>query len=236
MSGDSNAMLEEVEEDIVSLFAVKGAEDDDDNGEIEHQGELPDTVEGLQALLLSEREVKSKRNRSLRKSKQANHRMQDELSALQRQVDSLGQPNQAPTVEAQNQEREKALEQWRDSVEEDPRKAVDFANWQSSQMQDNVVGYIAKLQETIDAKFAELTAATNPEAQKYESELNAVRTNPEFEGLSDEVLLKIIRAEKRMREPRGSIGGLRVPTQAPKKFEMNNDIRMKMGFATKGEG
>jgi len=220
--------LEEEEVDVVSLFATE-SEEDDDGYEDEVESDDLDAV----------KERLAKRNKSLRKSKQAIHRVTEENKALLERLERIEQSmsnKSAPNAEVQQQEREKALAEWRDSVAENPEKAVDFATWQASQIQDSVVGYLAEMKREFASQLAEIRGATNPEKLKYEAELNMMRSNPEFDGLDDDVLLKFIRASKTANSkiPRGSLGGKRASVHA-EDFKMNDDIRRAMGFPTKGE-
>lgn len=201
MSKDVKAEVEE-NEDIISLLASQGAEDDDEEVSEEIDTDTED-IEELKARI-------SKRNKSLKKSKQAVHRVQEEKDALLQRIEELERKMQAPAstdVEAQKREQEEALKKWRDSVEDDPSKAVDFANWQMTQMQENFSDVLVKMQQGFDAKLAEIKGEINPEKMKYRDQIGKLRQNPAFAELDDNALMAIIRSSEGIKIPRGGVGG-----------------------------
>lgn len=222
----------EEEVDLVSIFAGQSEEVEEE----ETNSELPDDPEVLKALLLHEREVKSKRNKTIKKSKQAHDRKDDELEALRQQIEELSGKVNAPNMEAQKREQKEVDAQWRDSVAEDPTKAIDYSNYMIQQTQDNIVNYMSSFKSEMESMINEVKGATNPEKLKYEAELNALRSNPDFDGLDDSALLKFAKAVKTANErvPRGGLSGKRAVPDKPEKFEMTDELRMKMGFQPKG--
>lgn len=225
----------EEEVNVVDLFVKDESELDND---FEYEDEEVDTDEEVGADVLKER--LSKRNKSLKKSKQAIHRMQEEQSALQRQFEELkatmNSNSQTPVdVEAQKKARSEELEEWRNSVADDPSKAVDFASWQTQQTQEKVVDYIVEMRKEYDAKIAELKGATNPDRQKYAEELKAMSMNPKWSGLDDDTKIEVIKSMKGAvgKIPRGNVGGKRASVE-PEEFKMTDEIRKRMGFNTEG--
>jgi hypothetical protein len=199
----------EEEQDIIALLATQG-EDDSDFDEDEFDTSLPDDTEALKQMLEREREIKQKRNKTLKKREQAIHRMQEEQDAMKKRLDELmTKSEQSPNVEAEKREREEAHQKWRDSVADDPSKAVDFATWQMGEMQENMVNYLAKMQTSFDSQIAELKGEMSPDKQKYRDKINSLKRNPEFSDMDDNTILKFIRATESLKQPRGSIGGRR---------------------------
>lgn len=208
MDNDTNEVEEESLLDL--LAAESGQSEDEYDEEIDETNELPDDPEALRALLLKEREIKSKRNKSLKKSKEANHRIQDELKALQDSFEEFrSSPNQSPDVEAQKREQAKAYEELRDSVNDDPSKAVDLI----TDMQNKTVDFLARQQAEFDAKLNKITKDLDPERHKYRDQIATLRNNPRLANLDDDSLIAVIEATGSVK-PRGSIGGRRA-TVAP---------------------
>lgn len=205
MSEDLNTEVAE-EVDVLSLLGNQAEEEV--NEEVEEEGETEDIA------VLKDR--LSARNKSLRKSKQAIHRMQDEQSATQERLEKLEALIQNPPSQdnsATNQEREKVLEQWRDSVGDDSSKSIDYTNMQMGELQTGMVNALTDMKKSFDAQFAELNGKTDPERIRLQAEINTLRKNPKLAGLDDDVLMKMADALKETKIPRGSIGGQRVTVQ-----------------------
>lgn len=208
------ALIQEEEKDIIDILSTQGQEVDEE--EVEGlPTELPDDPDELKQLVADYQERVSKRNKTIKKRSDATHRMQEEIEALKSQVETYqSQSTQASTAEAQKQEQEKAYAEWRDSVSDDPSKAVDFATWQAGQMQDRMVDYIAKMQSSLEGQIAALKGEMNPEKQKYRDKIATLKQNPDFSDLDDDTAIKFIRATEQIKlGPRGTIGGKPVPTQ-----------------------
>jgi chromosome segregation ATPase len=223
----------EVEEDIISLLSNQSEEVDDEVVEEVYSGELPDDPEQLKQMLVDAQNRVGKRNHTLKKRTDANHRIQDELKAVQEQLQDLknagNQP--APNVEAQNQERKEALGKWKDSVAEKPETAIDYADMQMTQMQDKVVDLVSSMQSKFDEQIAELKGDMNPEKVKNREKIDQLRNNPQFASMDDDTLLAIITATSGIK-PRGTIGG-RKPEQksTPEKALEDARARAKKHFA-----
>jgi hypothetical protein len=199
------AELEEKELDVIDLLASQGQEDDHDE-DIDYSEELPTDPEDLKALILKEREIKSKRNKSLKKSKQANHRMQEELEALQRTVEELKNSSQ-PSTGANDKEREEALEAWRESAVDNPAAGIDYTNERIKQLEGNIVGALSSMQEQIEARLSKSISEVDPERIKYRAKVEQLRMNPEFADMDENALLKFAKAMETIRVPRGGVGG-----------------------------
>jgi hypothetical protein len=194
---------EVVEQDIIDILAAQGEVVDDNDEEYEVADELPEDADALKALLLRERDIKSKRNKSLKKSKEATHRMQEEIKALQRQAEESRSTTQAPDVEAQRLLRNEADEKLRDSVNDDPGSVVDLLNDRVGSLQDNVVNVVTSMQAEFDKQIAELKGEMSPQKIKYRDKINQLKANPKFASLSDDVLLTIVEGMSDVRVPRG---------------------------------
>lgn len=216
--------LEEV--DVISLLATQSEVDEDEVGEEEVS---------VDPAVLEER--LGKRNKSLKKSKQANHRMQDELSAQQTRIDELEKLINKPAVDtgAKEQERKEVLEAWRTEVGDNPEKAIDYANLQSEQMQDNVVNYISEMKTDFERQIAELKGATNPDVREYEGEIAKLKTNPNFANLPQSVLIDLAKGLTVNRSPRGSATGGKAVAVKDEKMEVTDEMRRAMGFEPRGE-
>jgi len=215
--------LEELGEEAVtalSLLVNEGAADDDTIEDEDESGELPATIEGLTALVLEQKEKITKRNKSLKKSKQAQHRTQDENNTLQNQfealetrldakVDGIGKPN----VEAESLAKEE--QEWQDRVEDDPTQAIGYMNWKNTQRDQNLASFLSQKLGQIEQNFNELKSGTDPEKLEYRSEIAQLRATPEFADLDDATALKVAKALKATKVPgRGGISGKRVTAQA----------------------
>ena len=228
MAEESTALENEEEVDVISLLATQSEEviDEDDDSE----------EESTDSGVLKER--LAKRNKSLKKSKQAVHRIQEENEALQTRLEKLEEklasnPPSATDTEAKNREQKEALEQWRTEIGDNPEKAVDFSNWQMTNLQDNIVNYIAEMKTAFESEIAELRGATNPDKLKYQEQIDRLKSNPELSGIDDKALMQFIKATSGVKVPRGGVGGQRA-TVKPEEFKMDDEIRRKMGFEPKG--
>jgi len=232
--------LEELGEETVtalSLLVNEGAADDDIIEDEDESGELPKTIEGLTALVQEQKEKITKRNKSLKKSKQAQHRTQDENNTLQSQfealetrldakVDGIGKPN----VEAESLAKEE--QEWQDRVEDDPTQAIGYMNWKNAQRDQNLASFLSQKLGQIEQNFNELKSSTDPEKLEYKSEIAQLKANPQFAHLDEATALTVAKALKATKVPgRGGISGKRVTAQAKSTaFELTDDDKRKMGF------
>lgn len=226
--------LGEEEVSALSLLVNEGATDDDIVDEDDDSGELPETIEELKALALEQKEKIAKRNKSLKKAKQAQHRTQDENNSLQSQfealeakVDGIGQPN----VEAENLA--KVEQEWQDRVEDDPTQAVGYMNWKLEQQNQRWANFLGQKFGEFNETISALKSDTDPEKLEYRKEIAQLKATPQFADLDDATALKVARALKAAKIPgRGGIGGKRVTAQpSSKDAEMTDEIKRAMGFA-----
>lgn len=223
---EDEVQAKEVEQDLIDLITMSSDESEGDDDVEGLPSELPDDPDELKQLVVDYQNRVSKRNKTVKKRTEATHRMQEEIEALKSQVDSFkNQSTQASTVEAQKQEHDKAIAEWRDSVSDDPSKAVDFATWQTTQMQDKVVNYIASMQQKFDDQIAELKGATNPTRQKYQAKIDQLKSNPRFAGFDDDQLMVLAETLSEAK-PRGPIGGKPVNATVSKEKKLD-ELRKK---------
>jgi hypothetical protein len=228
--------LEELGEETVtalSLLVNENAGDDDTIEDEDENGELPTTIEGLTALVQEQKEKITKRNKSLKKSKQAQHRTQDENNTLQNQfealetkVNGLGQPK----VEADDLAKEE--QEWQDRVEDDPTQAIGYMNWKNAQRDQNLASFLSQKLGQIEQNFNELKSDTDPEKLEYKSEIALLKATPQFAHLDDATALTVAKALKATKVPgRGGISGKRVTAQAKSAaFELTDEDKRRMGF------
>jgi len=232
----NEALEENTEEvDIMSLLAEQGEPasdeivDDDDSA-------LPDTVEELKAALLKEREIKSKRNHSLRKSKQAQHRTQEENDKLLARLAKV-EENQTRNQSGVEAERlEKISQEWKEKVEDDPTSALEYMDLKQSQLEEKLSSYLEGQFSSIADMFEKLEGATNPEKMKYAKEVEALRARDGFSNLDDDTLVSVAKAlkESKVKAGRGTIGGKRKPKAEKRTPDFGGmtaeEVRKKMGF------
>ena len=229
-----NEELEATEEvDVLSLMATESQESDEQDEESEDGA--PETLEDALALLERERDIKSKRNKSLKKSKQAIHRTQEENDALRSRLDQLeSRLNSQPSGEADTYQQE--VEKWQERVADDPSQAVEYTNWVQKTMEDRVANYVGSEISQLKQTISELQGATDPERVQYRSEIDRMRQNEAWADLDDSTLLTIVKGLKGSKVKRvpGGIGGGKVST-APKEFKVTDELRVSMGFEPRGE-
>jgi hypothetical protein len=233
----SNEALEEntEETDVMSILAEQGSKVDDEV--VDDDTTMPETVEELQAALTKEREIKTKRNKSLKKSKQAQHRTQEENDKLLERLTKVEerQNNGQSTVEAERLE--KLSQDWKEKVEDDPTAALEYVNAKQSELEGKLSNYLEGKFSAIAEMFDELKSSTNPERIEYSKEIEALRGREEFEDLDDSTLAtvaKVLRSAK-IKASRGTINGKRAGKPVPKKFAVSSDEINKMGFAKLGD-
>jgi len=230
-------MTEEVQEaleeetDVLSLLATESEESD----EQDEDDDEPETLEEAMAALAREREIKSKRNKSLKKSKNAAHRIQEENDALRDRLDKMeSRLNSQPNGEAEKFEQE--VQAWQERVLDDPSQAVAYTNWMQKNMEDRVANYVGSEIHGIKQMISELKGSTDPEKLAYKGDIEKLRNSEAFSELDDTALLAVAKAMKgaKIKSPRGSIGGGRAaPSNEP--FKMTDEIRIAMGFQPRGK-
>lgn len=235
---DNETLVDEEEVNIIDLIADQGDLTDNEDDKQEEELPMPDDIEGLKALILKEREIKSKRNHSLKLSKDANARIVSEMAEMQKRMDDFDKRESPPDNRAEEAERLAQVEQeWLDRVTDDPSKAVDYANYKTELLEDKLAKYVSALENKYESKLAEIKGAYDPDKLQYKAELLKLKSDPNFEGLDDDTLLRIVKSlsNAKVKSPRGTVGGGRgLQKLDPSKFEMDDDIRKKMGFKVEG--
>jgi hypothetical protein len=227
---------EELGEEAVTALSLLVNQDVEENDNIEEEdesNEIPETIDELKAFALKQKETIAKRNKSLKKAKQAQHRTQEESNTLQTQyekleakVDGIGKPN----VEAENLAKEE--QEWRDRVEDDPTQAVAYMDYKAQKQNQNLAAFLGQkfgeFQESIDS----LRSDTDPEKLEYRKDIAQLKANPEFAHLDDAQALVVAKALKSAKVPgRGTVSGKRVTgTPKPKTHELSEEDKTKMGW------
>lgn len=227
--------LEVEEVDALSLLVNENELESEQEETEEESGELPTTIEGLQALLEQKNATIAKRNKSLKKAKSAQHRTQDENNTLQSQfdtleakIDGIGKPNvEAENLAAQEQE-------WQDRVEEDPTQVMAYMKWKLEQQNNNLSGFLGQKFGEFSESIKVLSDKTNPELLEYKAAIETVRSNPEFAELDDATAFKVAKAltKAKVKAPRGGIGGKKVVPLKPKapEYELSDEDKQRMGW------
>ena len=225
------ALEVEEEVDVMSLLDIQTEEAEEHDEEV--SDETPETLEQALELLAKEREIKTKRNKSLKKSKQATHRMQEELQARDQRLDELerkltDRPN---NVEAEKHEQE--VQEWQDRVADDPSQALAYADWKQSKLEDKLANYLGSTVNELKAEIQALRGDTNPEKLEYKAEIAKLKQSEQFADLDDDVLLKLAKGLKgaKIKKPRGTVGGKKAEALIPAKdYTLSDEDREKMGF------
>lgn len=234
MSENDTALeVNEDEVDVMSLLADESVESDIDE---EIDSAVPETIEELKEALIREREIKTKRNHSLKKSKQATHRIQEENEALLKRLDSMDQriTSSQPNQEAEKLEQE--AQEWRDRVEENPADAIGYTDWKQRQFEDKVATYIGREFEDIKSMIGGIQQAADPEVIKYQTQISALRQKEGFSELDDATLLVVAKglSGAKVKSPRGSVSGGKPFTIKNGKSEPTAELLKKMGFPPRG--
>jgi len=233
VANEAKLVDQEEEVDVFSLLApdieeeVDDTEDDDDDS-------IPETLEELREALKREREIKAKRNKSLKKSKQATHRVQEEnkdlldrLDRLEQRVSNVQQPNQG------TENLEKEVQEWQDRVESDPSQALAYTDWKQSKFEEKVANYLGTQFGELREMIGGLQNATNPEVIKYRDQVEALRRKEEFSQLNDDALLAIAKglSGTKIKRPPSTIGGQRPAKKIPEAtVKLTDEERAAMGF------
>lgn len=222
MSDDSIALENEEYEDVDVLSLIGNqAEEDVDEEDIDDDEDLDTLKERL-----------SKRNKSLKKSKQAIHRIQEENETLQKRLDALESTvnNRRDTTDSANDEQE--AQEWADRVLDNPAEAIKYADYKQKKLEAGISNWATTFEAKIMERLDALDGKTNPELQVYSDALAVLRADPDFQGMSDNELLPFARKLKNMkvRQPRGSVAGKKAPAAETSKFELPPEVKQAMGF------
>lgn len=234
---DHDAVTEEVEQDFASLLAVESEEVSEEVDDV-YSGELPEDPAELKQMLIDAQSRVGKRNKTLKMRTDANHRIQDELKAVQDQLEVLkNSNNQAPNVEAQSAERKEARTNWQDSVAEKPEVGIDYTDMQVSELKDNFATYITEMKASQEARIEELEARLDPERMKNREKIDQLRSNPALANMDDDTLMAFLKAGSGIKQTRGSIGGRRAEQKPTAEKQLEADRkRAKEYFANDGFG
>ena len=191
---ENEAIEQEEVDTLIDLLANEGEESSEEVAEIDVD---TDDIEILKERI-------AKRNKSLKKSKQANHRIQEERDAVQARLDEIERKitAQPPNVETENREQSEAYEKLLDSVNDNPSLAVGLIK----ETQDKMIDYLAKQEASYEAKIAAIKNDLDPEKNKYRDDIARLRSNPELKDVDEDSLIKFIKASSGLK-PRGTIGG-----------------------------
>jgi len=225
--------VDEEEVGVLDILANQGEEVESE----EVEDSEPDTLEDALEALKREREIKTKRNHSLKKSKQATHRIQEENEELLKRLDLMDQrivgqqPNQE--VAKLEQEAQELLDRAIDNPEEMP-KYVDYVQKQS---EGRIANFLADKFASIEQSISGLKQETDPEMLKYQSQMDQLRTTAGFADLDDNSLLAVTKALSgaKVKKPRGTVGGGKPFTDKNGKFVVTDELRKQMGFKPRGE-
>ena len=211
-----------VSEEEVALADLipKEVEEDAVEESVELTGE--ESPEELKILLKAEQEKVSKRNKSLKKAKDAQHRTQAEKNASDARFDAmeakLNTITQAKPVEpAQMTEQE--AQKWRDGVLDKPEMSIDYTDHKIENLKTTLATFLGTKFDEFEAKIAGLSTATNPQIQQYSAQIAMLKKQPGFSGLTDEQLLPTAQLlGTKVPAPRGTVSGGKV-TAKPKPQE-----------------
>jgi len=227
--------IEETEVEEVNVMSLLTEQ----SGEVEDEvtDEVPDTIEGLKEALENERAIKTKRNKSLKKSKQATHRFQEENDALLKRLDEIegrlgtSQPN--PEVA----KLEQVAQEKRDRAIDNPEEIPEYIDYMQRQSETRIATFLAEKFAGIEQSINGLQQGTDPEVLKYKTQMDSLRETEEFRDLDDVSLLAVTKAlsGKTVKKPRGVIAGGKPFTNKDGKFEMTDELRISMGFEPRGE-
>jgi len=215
--------IEEKEVDVLSLLADEGEEDQDEHADDDEQIEGED-IEAYKLRL-------GKRNHSLKKSKQANKRIQEENDLLKKRLDEMESriSGTQPNVEAEKLAKEE--HEWMDRVVEDHTQALAYTDWKQGILEDKVANYLGSKLNEFEARISQLNSAVDPEKVKYKEQIELLRRKEGFSSLDDETLLKIAKGFDGAKvAPRGGIGGQRPRETSGKEFKLTAEEREAMGF------
>ena len=231
MSETENQEVEEV--DVLSLLADTQGEEEQD--EVVNDSE-PTTYEEAMLALSKEREIKTKRNQSLKKSKQATHRVQEENDALLRRLDKV---EERMVAQQPNQEAERLAQEAQDLKDraiDNPDEMPAYMEYVNKQSEQRIANYIVKMQSSIDARLDGLQSTTDPERVKYQEQINTLKQKDGFSELDDATLFNVAKAltNAKVKTPRGAIGGQPARSMKPDEFELTDDELLAGGFPARG--
>lgn len=236
---ENNSDIEE--KDILSIFAEQGEEAeeiDELDDEVDNDGELPSTVEELQALVQKEREIVNKRNVSLRKSKAATKRVLEEKSSLESRFDQLEEKINGTTstasTEVERQQAEQQAQDWKQRIDDDPSESAAYVDWKQDQLEKRLGSYLENFTAVVTGKLDGLNQRTDPDMVKHQATVNKLKSLPQFEGLDEKALLVVAKSFDGVKVgPRGGVGGgskVESKTVNPNDSVLTPEQKLAMGF------
>ena len=238
----NEAIIEETEEvDVLTLLAKQsekvGTEDAEDDG---LGDDAPATIEEYQALLARKDEIIGKRNKSIKKAKDAQHRTQDERDKALAQLSSNADVSERTRSDTEAERHEQETQDWKDRYEENPASIFDYISHLQNERDNNLAGYLQDQFSKLGGEITGLRTATNPTRIKLADRVNELRQIPKFANMNDDALFSIaeVLGDAKVKAPRGSVSGKRV--QADKKPAPNyggltrDELRKKQGFKPRG--
>ena len=238
----NEAIIEETEVDVLTLLAKQsekvGTEDAEED---ELGGEAPSTIEEYQALLAKKDEIIGKRNKSIKKAKDAQHRTQDERDKAIAQLSSNADVNERTRSSSEAERHEQETQDWKDRYEEDPSSIFDYISHLQNERDTNLAGYLQDQFATLGGEITGLRTATNPTRIRLADKVNELRHIPKFANMSDDNLFavaEVLGEAKVKTQGRGSITGKRVQTdkKPPPDYGglTRDELRKKQGFKPRG--
>lgn len=220
------------EVDVISLLASQSQNEQDDDYEDDDDA-IPDDIEGLRKALEREREIKRKRNKSLKMAKQAQHRTQAEYDALVERLEAIENRTSSAANNDGAAKLEQEAQEWRDRVEDDPTKAVEYTDWKFSMFEDRLARFIQTELGKVSGMVNELQQKTDPERQKYADQIAALRQAGL--DLDDASLLNVAKtlSGAKVKAPRGSVGGQRPAKQEQSRETLSEDDLAKIRAAVR---
>jgi len=221
---ETKEVVSEEEVELASLIPVEVEDGQDEDEAVELTGE--ESLEEIKVLLDAERKKVGKRNKSLKKAKDAQHRTQQEKDSIATKIDALEAKlngvTQSKDSNVETAKLEQEVQVWRDRVADKPEDAIDYANWIAEQNLNRTAAYIQGLEERLTASIEKIRGSTNPLTQKYEAQIATLRgMNPEFAAMTDEVLLPTAKLlGTKVKAPRGTVGGGKVSVPPVKKSKV----------------
>lgn len=225
---------EQEETNVADLLLADEQEENAGEDEI-HEDEIElregETIEELKARI-------TKRNHSLRKSKEANSRMQEELKELREELSKIKEygNRQKPDPGNDQKEAEKRAEYEREMAEkinDDPSIAIKYINESMNDFETRVASYIGNQVSELKEMINELKKETNPDIVQNRKEIDSLKEKlgvPEMDDNTALNLLSVLK-NKKTKVPRGTVGGGKARIQnEPKKVELSEEALQKMGY------
>lgn len=212
-----NTEVEEVE--LADLMFSEEQQDVDNEHEEEHDD---NDLEGLspEEMVVKLKERISKRNKALKKAKEANARILDERSELASRLDALeGKINSSPETKPADSSIE-AEQEWMDRIADDPTQSVHYFGQKLQDLEGRMASYLQSFSESLEQRLSGVQRLASPDYHKYREDVDRVKKQfAELQLTEDQALAmaKKLRTTKRQL-PRGDVGGHKV-SRIPEKYD-----------------